>query len=348
MCTLLKFLVHIVLQDNFSKKPQGNAGGYRIPLLSFPSFHLPFSTNIFRRGLNTKTRHQLQSSMKSIKQNLDINTSSIVSAARVASNMVDFSSASGPASSPVNFSTSGRKRKQTEKAKGEENRPIQKQKLPKVQKQFPCSNCHKVFPTEARLIIHSNTHKAQKPYPCKKCSKQFANPNGLAYHMLNHKGEKPHGCNECGKRFTQASDLTAHTRTHTGEKPFKCDECGKLFTRKSDLNKHMRTHTGEKPYKCSQCSKCFSNQNGLKYHMHNHTGEKPYQCNFCIKTFSRKGDLKIHARSHQDEVVNRGASYLQYSSGNEGTHRTSFRPFFYLFRFVFASCKYAHYIVSFF
>ena len=85
----------------------------------------------------------------------------------------------------------------------------------------------------------------RKGQPCVECGKIFPNNAKMIIHMRSHTGEKPYGCELCKKRFQQKGDLKIHMRRiHSGEWPLVCPQCNASFRDSKYLRRHMIQHMG--------------------------------------------------------------------------------------------------------
>ena len=154
-----------------------------------------------------------------------------------------------------------------------------------------------------------------KFYSCQICEKIFPTPAKLKIHSRIHTGEKPFKCDVCDKSFSVNGTLTDHKRIHTGEKPFKCDECGKSFSQNKRLVRHKTIHSDHKPYSCDICMKKFGSKDVLNSHKRTHS--KPYSCDICKKLFSRKPNLARHSKIHINKEENRNLNSLVFVDFND-------------------------------
>ncbi|KAB0803175.1 hypothetical protein PPYR_00145 [Photinus pyralis] len=139
--------------------------------------------------------------------------------------------------------------------------------LDHIEKPYQCHECHKFFPTKAKVKQHLIHHSGERPYTCEYCSKTFKNPTTLYQHKKIHIGKRPYVCKICLRSFIQQQQLTSHMFTHTGEKKYVCQYCGKAFALNGNLTVHVRRHTGDTPFHCTTCGKGFYDSSTLKKHI---------------------------------------------------------------------------------
>ena len=59
---------------------------------------------------------------------------------------------------------------------------------------FPCPDCGKIFPSNAKLKVHYMTHTGAKPHKCQFCDRSFRQRPHLKSHMyISHQEELIHG-----------------------------------------------------------------------------------------------------------------------------------------------------------
>ncbi|CAF1250813.1 unnamed protein product [Rotaria sordida] len=173
-------------------------------------------------------------------------------------------------------------------------------------KNYPCTQCGKIFTAQYNLVRHMPVHTGIRPFICKVCGKGFRQASTLCRHKIIHTSDKPHACRICGKAFNRSSTLNTHMRIHQNFKPWICEYCGKGFHQKGNWKNHKLTHSTIKQYKCSICSKAFHQIYNLKFHMYTHSEVKPYACMICSKGFCRNFDLKKHVRNVHVSNTNTG------------------------------------------
>ncbi|CAF0735183.1 unnamed protein product [Brachionus calyciflorus] len=182
-------------------------------------------------------------------------------------------------------------------------------------KNFPCTECGKVFNAHYNLTRHMPVHTGVRPFICKICGKGFRQASTLCRHKIIHTSDKPHECKLCGKAFNRSSTLNTHMRIHQDYKPWVCEYCGKGFHQKGNYKNHKLTHSETKDFKCPICSKSFHQIYNLKFHMYTHTDSKPYQCRLCNKGFCRNFDLKKHIRNVH--ASNENVKRLQHETNSK-------------------------------
>lgn len=80
--------------------------------------------------------------------------------------------------------------------------------------------------------------RAKKQFPCSQCGKVFSFKDSLVRHTRCHTGEKPFSCPTCGKRFRDRGNMKQHVVIHTGEKRFICSVCNRGFCWWKQLKRH--------------------------------------------------------------------------------------------------------------
>jgi uncharacterized Zn-finger protein len=201
-------------------------------------------------------------------------------------------------------------------------------------KEFPCTECEKVFKRRYMLKMHLLRHSGNRPFECIHCGKRYFNTstlnNHIRYfhekyakficsfcgkkfnveqhfqsHIYQHTGELPFECHLCDKKFRSKYTLKGHVLSHSAEEKsvnFKCDECGKTFKLLRQLQDHKKIHSipldVRRKFKCNFCNKSYTTRRQTQMHLLSHTGELPYHCTLCQKSFKTKKGLEIHLLIH--------------------------------------------------
>ncbi|KAL0124430.1 hypothetical protein PUN28_006339 [Cardiocondyla obscurior] len=173
---------------------------------------------------------------------------------------------------------------------------------------LPCKHCPKKFRLFRDLTRHEKTHFLPS-YVCKECDYETTVLAALSIHMTRHmdKADLPFKCNECDKRFRKKLDLQEHYNIHSGEKPFVCQLCNTAFYLRRQLSAHCRrTHPELKANKvtstaCDICGRVLATKRSLFRHKESHNPTKLYLCDYCGKSLSSAEHLKKHRRIHTGE-----------------------------------------------
>lgn len=175
--------------------------------------------------------------------------------------------------------------------------------------QFQCVKCDKQFTSTSGLKYHMNSNHAlvKQQFPCDECHHVFPCKRVLQNHFRSvHSKDKPFKCNECGKYFKTDSTLYAHRKIHSKEAPHKCFDCGKGFKFKHHLDTHALQHnkTKEKTFECNFCHKKFAALNNLTKHRKIHENTtSDFACHICGVKLMQKRYLKDHMkRVHQTRL----------------------------------------------
>ncbi|CAK1553192.1 unnamed protein product [Leptosia nina] len=176
----------------------------------------------------------------------------------------------------------------------------------KLQGEFPCDVCGKVYGRLWSLRVHQKMHKASGNFYCEDCQSTFKTEKNLQQHLKMHSRHVTddmmrYTCEECGKKFLMKRNLEEHFNfTHLKKSNHTCDQCSKIFKSSRSLIRHVRqVHEKFRPPKnkiCDHCGRGFASTNTLNDHIRTHTGERPYQCPHCSSTFRHSAALYTHKK----------------------------------------------------
>lgn len=174
-----------------------------------------------------------------------------------------------------------------------------------VPKNYPCTECDKIFKCPMALKKHMYKHDGKElPFPCNICGKRFVINSALKDHLMRHAGIKNYVCPYCGVGKTTRQEWNTHIATHSREKKFKCHLCPHASHNKNNLRMHIRVvHEKIKDYACQYCGKTFGKSNACKMHEMTHTGEKRCECKVCGKRFLYPKGLTKHLKTHEKRVL---------------------------------------------
>ncbi|KAH8266202.1 hypothetical protein KR038_008905, partial [Drosophila bunnanda] len=178
---------------------------------------------------------------------------------------------------------------------------------------YPCSECEKVFRCPMALKKHMYKHDGKElPFPCNICGKRFVINSALKDHLMRHAGIKNYVCPYCGVGKTTRQEWNTHILTHTQEKKFKCHICEHASHNKQSLANHIKiVHEKIKNYACQYCGKTFGKSHACKIHEMTHTGEKRCECKVCGKKFLYPKSLTKHLKTHEKRVLRAIETYRQ-------------------------------------
>ena len=150
--------------------------------------------------------------------------------------------------------------------------------MPKVNGEFQCTICKKIYPKRRRCNIHIRSkHKIGAKLQCEICQQMFYFKHELELHMVKHTQAKDAYCHLCGKGVRVAANLQRHMiafHTNKAEKElartFFCTVCGKGFFTSGALKEHEMLHSDAYNFQCSHCPKTFKQSAGLRTHFKRH------------------------------------------------------------------------------
>lgn len=164
-----------------------------------------------------------------------------------------------------------------------------------------CSKCPEMFSTEKLIRMHEYTY--HEPVECKKCCIKFPFRKQLWNHVQRHESTK---CKRCKKVFKHKNSYNAHLKI-CGEKiedryKLICDICDKAYLNRKGIRNHlMTTHGFGEAVKCPWCNKKFPSKCHLESHIVKHTRQRDFSCNICGGVFVTAHALKYHIRIHTGE-----------------------------------------------
>ena len=116
--------------------------------------------------------------------------------------------------------------------------------MPRGQKKFQCTTCHKSFTTRSNLRQHTQLHTKEFSYYCEPCNKGFNNCSYFKDHVRSHEG-LTYKCAHCSKTFASKKNYSYHLSVHTGEYRFTCRGCNEGFNNKAKYERHkINCHDG--------------------------------------------------------------------------------------------------------
>ena len=183
---------------------------------------------------------------------------------------------------------------------------------------YCCTNCSKVFVTEARYLDHMKTHEEHRLFRCTLCPRSFASEMALSNHQGEHTGLKPFKCDVCGRGFRVNKAMYQHKRRMHQERKmrFFCSFCNKGFADKGGLTKHEYRHKGIRPFVCMECGKAFTVKYSLQLHVRNvHEHKRPHACPICGKTFALNHCFTYHMFRHKVQGDTQSPDEVQQTTG---------------------------------
>ncbi|KAE8746853.1 hypothetical protein FOCC_FOCC006412 [Frankliniella occidentalis] len=173
---------------------------------------------------------------------------------------------------------------------------------------FPCGHCALAFNTKDALAVHLDlviNSACDEQYKCSECGKLFlSEARAEFHHEVTHgiNGFSSLSCSECGQVFRHETNLWDHVQiVHKGQKPFSCPKCDDVFQARAQLKAHLKVHDSVSSFICGVCSEAFPSRSSLKSHEASHANEKLFSCEHCDRCFSRKYLLTAHVRTHLDK-----------------------------------------------
>ncbi|XP_058823643.1 histone H4 transcription factor isoform X2 [Topomyia yanbarensis] len=166
-------------------------------------------------------------------------------------------------------------------------------------REYPCTQCNKLFATKQLMVDHKNIHN--KKYPCTLCPMKWPSRKALSYHIrYRHVEEKPFECHVCHHRCVTKSDLNEHVLTHDERRMFRCEEFG-----------------------CDAAYKC---QKSLKKHVdsvHYGMGPMMYACHLCLNQYKSGANLSKHLTKIHRYQKPPGYNRFTYQADRDGVFRLS-------------------------
>lgn len=181
----------------------------------------------------------------------------------------------------------------------------------KLQRNFKCRICDKLFGTHNYLLKHvtlrhvvtaaeiklrmkaaeESTWTKKTKRPCDFCGVIFATKGAFQKHLRKH-GKVQGTCHVCGMIFQKVWQHRLHMKRHEVNVP--CGKCDRMFVSHKLLRFHMKYHTGERKFLCEQCGAPFLTQHALQGHSRQVHIEAALTCKDCGRRFKREAVLKNH------------------------------------------------------
>ncbi|CAK1595110.1 unnamed protein product [Parnassius mnemosyne] len=151
----------------------------------------------------------------------------------------------------------------------------------KLVKAWKCEECGVQFHEADKLALHqiekhSPDVKVESQFQCIDCRRVFISQKGLTSHRRVHHStecavdsemvDKGVMCIECRKICKDSNALTSHMRLHSLERKYPCKFCDFRFATPEKRKSHAELHTGDMKYVCFICEYQCSSENRLKQH----------------------------------------------------------------------------------
>eukprot|EP00918_Siedleckia_nematoides_P076250 GHVU01166700.1.p1 GENE.GHVU01166700.1~~GHVU01166700.1.p1 ORF type:complete len:217 (+),score=18.68 GHVU01166700.1:237-887(+) len=132
-------------------------------------------------------------------------------------------------------------------------RPHPRSPFSETDGQYVCNYCFALFPTEARINTHFQSHQI----PCKFCEDILMNPKKFKEHMKRHHGDR---CPYC---FLESEDPLYIERHIRADHSFGCEICFRLYDSAEELVAHS---TMAHKFACYECQLDFKSCRLLRRH----------------------------------------------------------------------------------
>ncbi|XP_026483926.2 zinc finger protein 85-like [Vanessa tameamea] len=151
----------------------------------------------------------------------------------------------------------------------------------KLVQAWKCEECKLQFHEADKFAMHqvekhSPDLKVNDQFQCSDCRRVFVSQKGLTSHRRIHHNtgsteesetiEKGVMCVECRKICKDMTALTSHMRLHSPERKYPCKFCDFRFSTPEKRKIHAELHTGDMKYVCFICEYQCSSENRLKQH----------------------------------------------------------------------------------
>ncbi|XP_013199280.1 zinc finger protein 91 [Amyelois transitella] len=151
----------------------------------------------------------------------------------------------------------------------------------KLVKAWKCEECDLQFHEADKLAVHqiekhSPDVKVDCQFQCPDCRRVFISQKGLTSHRRIHHStesteeteevEKGVMCVECRKICKDMTSLTSHMRLHSPERKYPCKFCDFRFATPEKRKAHAEIHTGDLKYVCFICEYQCSSEHRLEQH----------------------------------------------------------------------------------